>query len=110
MTATELIDRHLRHGSLRTDRVVVSEGRRLERVFRSSSDILRANFVRGGVRASVRRDNHMEARKEGARLAADRKVEIRNPSTATYAAHWRWIAGVGLVAAVIGLIIGIAAP
>jgi len=52
----------------------------------------------------------MEARKEGARLAADRKVEIRNPSMATYAPHWQWIAGVGLVAAMIGLIIGIAAP
>jgi hypothetical protein len=110
MTATEPIDRHLRHGLLRTDPVVVSEGRRPERVYRSNTQILRANFFRGGVRASVRPDHHIEACREGSRLAADSTLQTRGPSVLKYAPHWRWITRVGLAATVIGLIIGIVAP
>jgi hypothetical protein len=110
MTATEPLYRHLSHGLLRTDRVAVSEGPRAERIYRSDTVTLRVRFHRAGVGVIIGRDHHIEASKEGARLTAERKLEIRRPSMAEYARHWQWIAGVGLATTAIGLVVGIAAP
>jgi hypothetical protein len=65
MTAIEIVDRHLRHALLRTDRVVVSTGRQPERVYRSYTVTRRVNSYRASARVSMSPDHHIEAPRGG---------------------------------------------